>query len=155
MLLARVLVVFFLSTSWDRKARALEQEEGLQVWDGQMFFRPTEKKIRRSLEERAWTARQIIWGTELEEAKQGRKATSTATGKSKIPLRFIPVRKQEESAWPLRKPHWHFTKTRSKWATKTSIQSPISFFCFYPQRDVKKKRGDLKTWNELRFLHHG
>lgn len=32
-----------------------------------------------------------------QEASRGEKATSTATSKSRIPLCFIPVRKQEES----------------------------------------------------------
>lgn len=91
--------------------RAWKHEKGLQVWERQMFFRPTERgKERGSLKEKLKSeknkAQKRAW-----RGKQGRKATLTATGKSRIPLCFIPVRKQEESVWPLSEPHWHFTAT--------------------------------------------
>lgn len=98
-----------------------------------MFFRPTERRWRgKKKAEGAWkqqrnveksekiSARKSVW-----RGKRGRKATPTASGKSRTPRCFIPVRTQEESVRAA-EPHWHFTQTaESKWATKTSSPSPL------------------------------
>ena len=106
------------------KNRAWKHEKGLQVWEGQMFFRPTERRVRKK---RAWRVRKINLESEWAwRGERGRKATSTTTGKPRIPLCFIPVRKLEESVWPLPEPLWHFTQTeRANEPTKTSTASPL------------------------------
>lgn len=100
-------VIFQIHGLENEKIGAWKHEERLQVWEGQMFFRPAERREKMA----EWRVRKIKHERKLEEASREEKATSTASGESRIPPCFIPVRKHEESIWPLSETHWHFTQT--------------------------------------------
>lgn len=126
------------------KTSAWKHEKGLQVWEGQMFFRPAERRKKR-----AWRVRKINLESEWAwRGERGRKATSTATGRPRIPLCFIPVRKQEESVWPLPEPLWHFTQTeRANEPTKTSTPSPLIcclFLLLLSTKGMWRRKGENK-----------
>lgn len=123
------------------KIRTCKLEKGLQVWEGQMFFRPTERGAKKEGDwKREWRVRKFKLEKTAWRGEQGRKATSTATSKSRVPLCLIPVRKQEECL------AFHIDR-ESKWATKTSPPSPL-IRCLFPlpssTKGCGKKQGKLK-----------
>lgn len=76
------------------KTRAWRHEKGLQVWEGQMFFRPKEREKKRgSLKERMKSEKNEARKRDFEEASREERQLLHDTGKIQNPSVFHPREK--------------------------------------------------------------
>lgn len=142
------------------KTRAWRHEKGLQVWEGQMFFRPKEREKKEREPERKneewekWSSKERFWRGE-----QGRKTTSTRHWQNPESLCVSSPWENKKSVRPLPEPYWHFTQTQSKWATKTSPPSPLIHCLFllplYTKGCAEEKGNIRKNKNYFFFCTRG